>query len=105
MRSSSHWRSRRRARTGRAAPPWWRPRRRPRSRKQQQLRLLPSEGLPTATAEARQTLCQGEIDAEMKREQWMLANLKFIGHLVLRNLPAVKVIGKGEIDAKMRKRE
>ena len=35
----------------------------------------------------------------------MLANLKFIGRLVLRNLPAVKVIGKGEIDAKMRKRE
>ena len=44
----------------------------------------------TATAEEGQTLCQGEIDAEMKkREQLMLAN-----YLFLRNLPAVKVIGK-----------
>ena len=35
----------------------------------------------------------------------MLANLKVIGHPFLRNLPALKVIDKGEIDAEMERRE
>ena len=35
----------------------------------------------------------------------MLANLKVIGHPLWRNLPALKVIDKGVIDAEMERRE
>jgi len=56
------------------------------------------ESLPTtfeATQEEREQLSAEDLQLELhKRKQKMLANMKFIGHLFLRNLLAVKVIGQ-----------
>lgn len=56
------------------------------------------ESLPTTfspTEEERQTYAAPDLDLMMKqRKDKMLANMKFIGHLFLRQLLAVKVIGQ-----------